>query len=132
MLGRGNPVGSNPAGTGTGLNYIGEHAYAYSGTKSATNVAITLLDFTIGAHYVKGVIQFYQPPNQGTDNMGFDVSINGEKIYGMEFVQGADAGRYNEMQIVIGPFDRLQITSNNFSGTSGREVGANIVGRVYA
>tara|TARA_Y100001951_G_C11116017_1_gene170128 strand:- start:177 stop:575 length:399 start_codon:yes stop_codon:yes gene_type:complete len=132
MLGGGNPVGGNPAGTGTGLNYVGNHAYAYSGTQSATNVPVTLLDFTIGAHYVKGIIQFYQPPNQGTDNMGFDVSINGEKVYGIEFVQGADSGRYNEMVVIIAPYDHIQITSNNFSGTSGREVGVNIVGRVYA
>jgi hypothetical protein len=126
-----NVSGGNPSGTGTSLNYIGNHAYAYSGVITATNVVSTLLDFTIGGHYIKGIVQFYQPPNQGTDNMGFEVFVNDEKIYGLEFLQGAEAGRYNEMQIMIAPFDHIQVKVNNFSGTSGREVGVNIVGRVY-
>ena len=29
--GAGNVAGGNPSGTGTSLNYIGDHCYAYSG-----------------------------------------------------------------------------------------------------
>jgi len=116
---------------GKSLYYVGSHAYAYSGIVTATNAVSTLLDFTIGAHYVKGIVQFYQPPNQGADNMGFEVFMNGEKVYGIEFLQGAEAGRYNEMQILIAPFDNVQVKANNFSSTSGREVGVNVVGKLY-
>ena len=44
MLGGGNPVsGANPSGTGTILNYIGSHAYAYSGDVSVDGNATTML-----------------------------------------------------------------------------------------
>jgi len=51
MLGGGNPVGgSNPAGTGGSLNFVGDHCYAYSGTIQSAGAAsadTTYLDFTM-------------------------------------------------------------------------------------
>ena len=40
---------SNPVGTSKGLNYIGNHAYGYSGEVTVNDNETTLLDFTLGA-----------------------------------------------------------------------------------
>jgi hypothetical protein len=52
--------GSNPAGTGSVLNYVGDHAYAYSGviTSDGTNVT-TGLEFATGNNlYIVGTFEF--------------------------------------------------------------------------
>ena len=44
--GAGNVAGSsNPAGTGTGLNHVGNFAYAYSGIRNIDNTITNLLEF---------------------------------------------------------------------------------------
>ena len=54
-----NVAGSNPTGTGTGLNYIGDHAYAYSGeVDNNGSSATTALKFTTGNEYVLGQMHF--------------------------------------------------------------------------
>ena len=46
MLGGGNPVGGqNPAGIGSSLNYIGKHAYLYTGAVNINNVETNLAEF---------------------------------------------------------------------------------------
>ena len=61
ISGAGNPViGSNPTGTGSVLNYIGQHAFAYSGviTSNGTN-ATTGLEFNTGGNaYIVGQFEF--------------------------------------------------------------------------
>jgi hypothetical protein len=49
--------GANPAGTGTSLNYIGKHAYAFSGLFVCSSNAQTVLKFTTGAEYLVGEFQ---------------------------------------------------------------------------
>ena len=52
-------VGYGPqytASTGLELNYIGNHAYAYSGTVQATQSDATLLEFTTGNKLIIGEI----------------------------------------------------------------------------
>ena len=51
--GGGGPISSsNPAGTGTGINYIGNHAYAYSGVFSASTTESNMLKFSTGNAYI--------------------------------------------------------------------------------
>lgn len=121
----------NPVGTGTGISYVGNHAVAFSGVQTVTNVVSTLLDFTISGHYIVGKVQMYEMPNQGAENMGFQVLVNGEIVFGFEADQGQAMGKYNEMTILIPPYARVQVKSNNFGGSSGLEVGVNVTGRVY-
>jgi len=54
--GSGNVAGGNPSGTGTGLTYVGDHCYAYSGEiTSGTSGDSTMLDFSTGANsYIVG------------------------------------------------------------------------------
>ena len=121
----------NPLSTGKGINYVGGHAVAFSGVQVVTNIVSTLLDFNIGKHYIVGKVQMYEMPNQGADNMGFDVVINGATVFGFEADSGAAMGKFNEMTILIPPYARVQVKANNFGSTAGREIGVNITGRVY-
>ena len=58
MLGGGNPVsGANPSGTGTILNYIGKHAYAYSGNVSVDGNHTTMVKMSTQNSYVVGTLQ---------------------------------------------------------------------------
>ena len=50
--------GSNPAGTGTSLNYVGNLCYAYSGQFGESTSPQTTLNFTTGSELIRGVIQF--------------------------------------------------------------------------
>jgi len=48
--GAGNVTGGNPTGTGAGLNFVGSHAYGYSGSIQSAGAAsadTTYLDFTM-------------------------------------------------------------------------------------
>ena len=56
--------GSNPAGTGTGLNYVGKHAYAYGGLLVASATTTTVLKFRTGSEYLVGEFQL----NAGYDD----------------------------------------------------------------
>jgi len=78
LAGAGNPAGSGgTAGTGKGLNYIGDHAYAYSGViqDNGTGAAnATLLDFTTGGTYIVAEL-----------NLITDVLINSQRYIDIEF-----------------------------------------------
>ena len=54
-----NVAGSNPAGTSTSLNYVGKHAYAYSGDVSVSGSLTTMLEFTTAEQYVVGHYQIH-------------------------------------------------------------------------
>ena len=41
-------------GGGTGLSYVGEHAYAFSKRAGANVTPVVALDFKTGAHYIRG------------------------------------------------------------------------------
>ena len=48
---------SNPVGVGSGINYIGDFAYAYSGLKTFTGSG-ELLSFDTGTHLIDAIIKF--------------------------------------------------------------------------
>ena len=59
MLSGGNPTGgANPSGSGTSINYIGEHAYAYSGNIVSSQTRFTALKFSTGNRYIVGRLNF--------------------------------------------------------------------------
>lgn len=54
-----NVAGSNPAGTGNSLNYIGNHVHASSGSFPDTQSQATMLKFSTQNSYVVGKFVFY-------------------------------------------------------------------------
>ena len=131
--GAGNPVGgSNPSGIGTGLNYIGNHAYAYSGLVAINDGAPTMLDFSTGNSYVNAVFDYGNCTTSG-DDIQFKINLNGETIMVTHTRGPVNSGNAGlQPNIIIPPYSRIQITGTNFSSSTDRLCVVSIVGRVYA
>jgi hypothetical protein len=123
----------NTASIGLNLNIIGEHAYAFSGTVSVDNNQTTLLDFTTGGYYVRGI---YTPENQratsGDDDYRFIVKIDGQVVSSqiLSHVTGRDAFRTG-VPLLFPPFSNVQVIANNATDTTANDVGALFSGKVY-
>ena len=131
MLGGGNPVGgSNPAGTGSVLNYVGEHAYAYSGAITCDNNETTLIDAATGNNYI---VAKFQPSviADTSDNMQFNLKIDGQLITRIQITSSTATTPYEEVEIIIAPNTRLEVTCLNQSDTSANDCAAMLTGRVY-
>jgi len=131
--GSANTAGGNPTGTGSSLNYIGDHCYAISGDVNTTgsSTALAILDFTTGAQYIDAKIMFGLNHDTG-DNLGFKVLLNGEVAAGYEITGGVgDAQASNYIPFLIPPFSHIQCTIQNDSSSTGRPIHCHIVGRVY-
>jgi hypothetical protein len=131
IAGAGNPVGSGGAGTGTSINYLGNHAYAYSGILQVTNVTKTMIDATTGNQYI--VAKFQPSINVSTtDDMFFRVLIDGEEIAASLIGSTTSNSPYEEIELIVAPFTRIQITCANNSTSGGINCSAVLTGRVYA
>jgi len=122
----------NPAGTGTSLNYIGEHAYAYSGLVGIPDTATTMLDFSTGNSYVNATFDYGNSTTSG-DDIQFKINLNGETIMVTHTrgpVNSSNAGL--QPNLILPPFSRVQITGINFGSSTERLCVVSIVGRVYA
>jgi len=132
ILGGGNPVGgSNPAGVGASLNYIGNHAFANSGIHLATAGShTTMLEFTTGSEYIVAEIVFGNTTTSA-DHIEFEIQLNDQVM--MAAIGDSIDGGYplNSFQILIPSFTKCEITTINASGGADREVFVSISGRVY-
>jgi hypothetical protein len=127
-------VGYGPqstASTGINLNYIGDHAYMYTGFTTVDNIKETIASFTTGAFYVLGTFQPQYDTNTATDNYGFEILLNGEKICSTQITSATDYSPYQEIEILIPPFSNVEITAQNKTDTSDNDVGAIIIGKIY-
>jgi len=130
--GAGNTVGSNPAGTSGNLNYIGDHAYLYTGFIGVNNVLTDIASFSTGALYVVGTFQPQQDTDTTTDNYRFRVLINGERVVSIQITSATDYSPYEDIEILIPPYSSVVIQAQNKTDTTSNDVGAIIIGRVYA
>ena len=133
MLGGGNPVsGANPSGTGTILNYIGKHAYAYSGNVSVDGNHTTMVKMSTQNSYVVGTLQVGSSES-GNDNIELILLLNNENIIVQSFsntfstsIQG-----YNEIEVLIPPFSTIELTLKVAGGNPPTICQAMFQGRVY-
>jgi hypothetical protein len=126
----------NVASVGKELNYIGNHAYAYSGAQTSASSEQTLLEFQSGSNTVVGRITCTGGiPNNGEGVASgvisaFTLTLNGIEITRMktETLQ-EDSPTFTEYPILIPPYTsvKLIVISN---GTVGK-TSAIIVGKVY-
>jgi hypothetical protein len=130
--GAGNPVGGNPAGTGTNLNYIGNHAYAYSGTVEITGTtnAVTMLDFSTGPQYIRAIFQFHSIESGGND-INFRVIMDSQVI-ATQSINSAKEFYHAPLELIIPPYTRVICDGLNIDASTGRDSTATVAGRVYA
>tara|TARA_Y100000593_G_C4190406_1_gene276579 strand:- start:193 stop:606 length:414 start_codon:yes stop_codon:yes gene_type:complete len=137
MLGGGNPVGgSNPSGTGTTINYIGKHAYAYSSAFEANVTPVTALNFNTGAEYIVGVFTL----NAGLQYAQTDVAptymrikFNDEQVLVVNTAEpGADSPSFGEQKIIIPPFTTVLVECWSSANDVNDLGNARFVGEVYA
>jgi hypothetical protein len=129
--GAGNPVGSNPAGTGSSINYVGNHAYAYSGVSSIGTAYTSVLEFATSSIYIMSNLQVYSASISGTD-LFIKVSINGEAVIESAYNQQGqlDPAGYVGHLLLIPPFSNVKVELKGSTGTS--DLSATLSGRTYA
>ena len=133
--GAGNTAGSNPAGIGTSLNYIGDHAYAYSGAVAVTNSEKTLLSFETGNSLFVGTWtgHFNQAIDAAIemDDYRFVLYLNGIQIMELTATDSGSQNRNNNRELIIPPYTSVIVSCQNYNGSTTNDMGATIVGRVY-
>jgi len=125
--GAGNTV--NPAGTGTSINYVGNHAYGYSGIIQGTGGQDVLLKFTTGKEYIVGE---WAPiyASDASDNGTWFIKIDGQVIWEI-IATGATTATFGNVgnRVLLPPYSNIEFLveiGNN------RDVGVTFAGRVYA
>jgi len=130
--GAGNVAGSNPSGTSSSLNFIGDHAWITTGIIEVGSNFVTLVDFTMGTTYLVGdwVGSYF---TLTTDDIQWVMFFDGQEVssYGGSAMSGAVGGE-NRKPVLIPPYTRVQIKAKNDSSSTGRDVGVVLVGRTYA
>ena len=130
--GAGNVAGSNPVGTGTSLNYIGDHAYAYSGTVPIGASNTTMLDFTTGSNtYIIAEIEFHgNIQGVGNSNTVFLIKIDGQDISHTQWNATVDHTMMDTpTRLILPPASRVEILMAQASG-SDKDFQATMTGRV--
>jgi len=123
---------SNPVGTGTALNVIGEHIFG-NNQASLDNAAITMFDHTNGAYYA--IIEIAAGRNmKSSAEVSTTIKINGEEGYEAKFDNGITSTLTmpfgSPFKVLIPPFARFQLIfeANDAQDT----IGCTITGRIYA
>jgi len=127
------PTNYQFAGTGLGLRYIGQHAYAYSGAVGVASSTV-LIDSTSGSGIIIGRIYTgYCSPSNIVDDMTFEIKLNDELI-SARYLDTSKEKDYNQLAyitIVIPPVTRVVVTSTNISSGTERDMCCLITGTVY-
>ena len=130
--GAGNVAGSNPAGIGTSLNIIGNHAYATNNVGAASS-PVTALLFSTGSEYHVGTIQLNMglQPDATSDAVGYlQVEFDGQLVVILTAgLTAADSQVSTSQNILIPPYTRVQIIGQTDDG--GTECGCALVGRMH-
>lgn len=141
IAGAGNPTGgSNPAGTGTTLNYIGDFAYAYSGKLAAdSGTPYTVLKFTTGSGIVRAECQLNAPVDDddggasGIAGATADIQFNNQTV-ALLAVSGVTADRHKALAVqdlIIPPFTEVEVIVTAGATAADKFSTTTIVGRVY-
>jgi hypothetical protein len=132
----GNPVGGGaPAGTGTSLNYTGDHAYGYSGQLSVTNNPVTGLQFSTPYNsYVEANVQVLWTTTGGEytgDDALVLVYVDNEVVSGI-LTSSAHKNASELLKIILPAGSNVKVTINNAGSTTEHYGYLSVTGRVYA
>jgi len=121
---------------GLNLNYIGNHAYAFSGAINIDNTTATVLQFQLGSEYIVGQVQLGGEIAFMTADkvLGIEILINGVTVINNQFLTVAGGGRTDLMDpipMLFSPFDNVEVKINT-NDTNDRKYQCTITGTVYA
>jgi len=123
--------GSNVvAGAGLELNYVGNHAYAYSGIvaiSSGSSADHTMLNFTTGAHVIRGFISWFSEAT-GTSDEFVAVKLNGVTTVLSRYSHAYHASADQPLEIIIPPYTNVECLFGNDAGTNAT---LQLTGRVF-
>ena len=133
--GAGNIAGSNPAGTGASLNYIGDHCHATSGAFVTSTTPQTMLSFSTAGTYIVGQFHF-------NSEIDFETVTGGYSAYQIEFNDEVvsvtksgsasdDQQAYSQIKLLIPPFTKVVVKVDSTNNTGANTLTALFVGRVY-
>ena len=133
MLGGGNPVSANPAGTGSNINYIGKHAYLYSGVVGVGSSETTIFEADVANNqYIVAQLQIFNG-SVSNDDFTYKIKINNEII--LQYTIGqVSTNLYTSdepIDLILVGGSRIEVTAQN-SGVTPRDHTATLTGEVYA
>ena len=129
--GAGNVAGSNPGGTGASLNYVGTHAWAYSGTVAVSGSLTTMLEFDTTNQYIVATYQIHGTLSQiGASQVRINVIINGETITDTYWDSAQDNLNPLENNILLPPYSNIKIELAQASG-SNKDMQLTLMGKVH-
>jgi hypothetical protein len=133
--GAGNISGGAPTGTGTSLNYTGDHAYGYSGQLSVANAEVTALEFsTPFNNYVTAAMQLLWTTTSD-DFTGDDalvlVYVDNQRVSGI-LASSAHKNASELLKIIFPPGVNVKITVKNAASSTTHYGYVTVTGRVYA
>jgi len=129
MLGGSNPAGTSP----TSLNYIGNHAYAFSGQQiSGSGTTVTMLDLSISANnYIDATIQFGFGGARSNDDERVEIYVDSELVAANVYNNNYERAELNDFQVILPPSSRIEVKIVKVSGTGDVPSFAWLRGRVY-
>jgi hypothetical protein len=125
-----NVAGSNPAGTGSSINYVGNFVYGYSGVMGIDDTETTMLEFTTGSEIIVAEFNFTAIERTGDQLFG-TIYVDSQKIA----VSWSGLSTNNNepsypIKVVIPPFTRVKATGDNITAAA-REFAVTMTGELY-
>jgi len=119
------------ASVGKTLNYIGRHAYAYSGAVSGNNTEFTVLEFETNSQYIEGFWRVGYAA--GTyRNYDFRLLFNDIQVEQLFLItSSSDSNQQFPHQIIIPPFTKLKVLAANTEDSTTQSVNAIVTGKIY-
>jgi len=125
--------GANPAGIGSSINYLGNHAYINTGRVDFDGTETTVVETTTGNEYIRGKLTCSVEAD-GSDDIRIRLYFNNEQVMGDISTSPPGTGNlaFNPLRIIIPPFTTMKVTYDNEGGSSTRTSLTMFEGRVYA
>ena len=124
------PVSASIASTGTGIRYVGQHCYAYSGAVSVSDSEVDLLSFNNESGYIIAVFQPSLNFVGGTDTL-FNIYLNELIVLAAHLKSTSDYTPLQEMEVIIPPNTKFRATGENVTDAGTVSVMGVLTGRVY-
>lgn len=134
--GAGNTAGGNPAGTGTGLNYVLDRCFAYSATVPAVaGSATTALSFTVGSEVIVGSFNLNAAVEYETANIAgtfIRILFNGEQVaIGFSGNGANDSPSSLIIDMVLTPYTNVIVETWADNNAASSLSNVQFTGRVY-